>query len=70
MHLIDACVFSPIIACTTLYVIFGNTSKTYSGLNLLVLFVMIIDNDLFSKCITLSLLSDLPKYNGNQCVYG
>lgn len=57
----DACAFSDIKAWTIVYVIFGNTSKTNSGLNLLVLLVIIIDNDFFNKCKTLSLLSVLPK---------
>lgn len=48
--------------------ILGKTSKIYSGLNLLVLLVIIIEIALAPNFKDLSLLSSDPKYKGNQVV--
>ena len=53
---------------TRVMTILGKTSKTNSGLNLLVLLVIINDKDFLPKCKALSLLSSFPKYKGNQLV--
>lgn len=48
--------------------ILGKTSKIYSGLNLLVLLVIIMEIALDPSFNDLSLLSSLPKYKGNHVV--